>query len=141
MDYNQTEYDTDDIESNLSSSMYKLRYYVTIIIEPIGTIGNIISLIILTRIYLNRKSNICILYTILCGLNIINNFNKNKSLLKIKFDLSLQANYFIQYNLIYLIAWMQVLIGFHRFIYVVYQSKAKILEKKVFKLFFLQYIK
>ena len=132
MDYNQTE---DDIQLNLSSSMFKLRYYFTIIIEPIGTIGNIISLIILIRIYLNRKSNICFLYTILCSINIINNFNKNKSLLKLKIlkiDLSVQENYFIQYSLFYLIAWMQVLIGFHRFIYVLFQSKTKIFDKKVF---------
>jgi hypothetical protein len=53
-------------------------------------------------------------------------------LLNIELDLSSQANVFIQNSLFYLLGWMQVLISFHRFIYVVFKAKAKILTKKVF---------
>ena len=121
-----------DEESKLALSLNKIQNYFTKIINTIGIIGNIVSLIILIRIYLRRKSNTCILYTILCGLNIINIFYKYLDLLNIKLNLSAQANVFTQSSLIILIVWVQVLISFNRFIYVVFQQKAKILEKKVF---------
>ena len=134
---NQTE---DDIEMDEQLTIKKfsnLHHYYTMIIDPIGFLGNIITLIILIRIYLKRKSNICILYTILCGLNIINNFYKNMGLLNIKLDVSNIEKQFIQYNASFLLAWMQVLISFLRFTYVLFQSRAKIFTNKVFKFLFL----
>ena len=133
MFHNQTKDDiVIDEEFNTHFSLQILHHYYTMIIEPIGILGNIISLFIFIRIYINNKSNTCILYTILCGLNII--YISYKSL-DFKLDLSVQAKIFTKYSLLYLLAWMQVLISFHRFIYVIFQAKAKILTKKVFYLY------
>ena len=134
---NQTEDDIEMDEQLTAKKFTNLHKYYIMIIDPIGILGNIISFIILIRIYFKRKSNICILYAIICGLNIINSFYKNMGLMKIKPDLSILEKQFIQHNVAVLLAWMQVLISFLRFIYVVFQSRAKILTKKVFKFKFL----
>ena len=126
-----------DEESKLALSLNKIQNYYTKIINTIGITGNIFSFIILIMIYLKRKSNTCILYNILCGLNIIYIFYKNMGLLNYKLYLPGQANIFTQYSLYFLIAWMQVLIGFHRFMFVVFKARAKFVTKKVFKLIFL----
>lgn len=137
MIYNLTEDNTEiDNESKLVFSLTKFHRYYIKILTTIGIIGNIVSIIILIRIYLKRNSNICIPYTILCGLNLINIIYKNLGLIKFKFNLSPQAIVFTQNSLVLLVVWMQVVISLHRFIYVVFQQKAKIFDKKVFKMLY-----
>ena len=137
MFYNRAEDEIDMNEDSTTKKFADFHQYYTNVIDTIGILGNVASLIIFIRIYLNRKSNTCILYTFLCGINILYIFNKNLNLFKFKIDLSAQVNKYTQNSLDFLLAWMQVLISFNRFIYVVFQSKAKIFEKKVFKFIFL----
>lgn len=117
---------------NIVSILYKLE---TCIIS-IGIIGNLISFLIFTRPCLNSKTNTGKLYALLCVINLITiiyeMLSKDKDYSRFRIHLPLYIEYFIQLILLQILSWIQVLITFDRFIYVVFPVKgSQIMRKKL----------
>ena len=63
--------DNNSYVENRVKFFYRFCFYSKVILIPIGIIGNIISMCIFTRPSFNQKTNIGILYTLFCGINLI----------------------------------------------------------------------
>ena len=115
---------------------YLIRIYFFFAVIPIGILGNLISLLIFTRPNLNKKTNTGFLYSILCVLNIltISDFafiTNPQRFLNYSIILHCNLKPFLQNSLLCLQSWFQVLIGFDRFLFVIFPVKSKIMAKKV----------
>ena len=119
----------------------KVHFYCLIVILIFGSIGNLISIFIFTRPNLNKKTNTGILFTLLCIFNIIT-FIDEAFLGVYSYELFhfiiwtnptiLSIQFIIKTSLTEILNWIQVLICFDRFIFVIYPMKAHIMRKKVF---------
>ena len=114
----------------------KIVFYLSILTISIGIPGNIISILIFIKPCLNNKTNTCLLYTLLCALNLIaiifNPLVKNSYIfIHYNIPLPFDSDALIETILLQMLSWFQVLITFDRFIAVVYPIKGvRIMSKK-----------
>ena len=116
----------------------KVKLYIFYVVFTFGMIGNLISLFIFTRRNLNKKSNAGLLYTILCIFNILTFIEHGfigiyqQAILGSNFiSLPCATEFFIRQSLYQILSWIQVLICFDRFIFVIFPTKAYLMRKKV----------
>lgn len=127
-----------NISDNFWNSQ-KFVYYFQMATISTGILGNTISFIIFIQPHLNRRSKTGFLYAILSVLNVLRileydfylythttNFYGSASI----YPCNIEA--FVNACLHDALTWMQVLIGFDRFILIMIPKKAFIMTKKVF---------
>ena len=125
-----------NITEESNHSIFSSMTY-SIIMTTTGMLGSIVSLIIFIRLYLNKKSITSLLYIIYSLLNMIYFiescfFLNPQVLLNFYLLATTELRRFVEYSLSDSLTWMQVLISFNRFVYIVFPVKAKIMTKKVF---------
>ena len=127
-------------EMYINNIIVKVELYCTIVILIVGTIGNLISILIFTRPNLNKKTNTGILYTLLCIFNILIFINEAFldtysyeffHYIIVLFTRKINLKELIRASLTEILSWIQVLVCFDRFILVIYPTKAHIMRKKV----------
>ena len=114
----------------------EIGFYLLLVTVPVGLIGNLAAIFIFTRPKLNRNTNTGFLYTILCIFNIIKIlyqaiFKRWTIHSKFKIKLHFNGETIIEYVILQMLSWIEVLIVFDRFIAVFSPIKGvRIMRKK-----------
>ena len=135
-DYN--EIDSNKYKENVLffKRINEIGFYILLITVPVGLFGNLISIFIFTRPRLNRKTNTGFLYTIICIFNLVKIlyqaiFKKWDHYLDSSIKIQFECETLIGNLILQMLSWIQVLIGFDRFIAVFSPIKGvRIMSKK-----------
>ena len=135
--------DFNEIDSNIYreyvfyfKKINEIGFYLQFVTVPCGVIGNLVSIFIFTRPRLNRKTNTGFLYTILCLLNLIKIlyqaiFKRWDDYLEYNIKIHFYGEMIFEYLILQMLSWIEVLVGFDRFIAVFSPTKGvRIMGKK-----------
>ena len=114
----------------------ELSFYLHLVTVPVGFIGNLAAIFIFTRPRLNRKTNTGFLYTILCIFILVKIlyqaiFKKWDHYIEFSIKIQYECEALIEYLIVQMLSWIEVLIVFDRFIAVFSPIKGvRIMSKK-----------
>ena len=133
MDQNRSNFSLNDNNeiayfNSIETIIHKISYYEDFVKISLGIIGNLISIFILIRPSLNKKSNTGLLFTIICLLNLIIILNEGlKKWLDIQINMEMLYKRVLEHSL----SWIQALISIDRFISLFFPIKgARIMNRK-----------
>ena len=100
-----------------------ISLYINLTTIPVGIIGNLISIFIFTRPALNQRTNTGFLYAILSITNLLRillqaTLKKWDKFYQFNIIIHFESEKLIEFILLQMLSWIQVLIGFDRFIVV-----------------------
>ena len=119
-----------------TNKILEIGFYLQLVTIPVGIIGNLAAIYIFTRPRLNRNTNTGFLYTILCVLNLIKIlyqaiFKRWDNYLDYNIKIPLTFEMLFENLIVQMLSWIEVLIGFDRFIAVFSPIKGvRIMRKK-----------